>query len=89
MKYRLHSDYRNTNYEPLIWNIFFQVPIINKKIRVFFISGKKGHHKKGHYDDEHKGHKGKIIQSCNKSHYSSPNFITLFSYFRVFRQERP
>lgn len=21
-------------------------------------AGKKGHHKKGHYDDEHKGHKG-------------------------------
>lgn len=35
---------------------------------MYFI-GKKGHSKKGHYDDEHKGHKGKVKNTVKVLHY--------------------
>lgn len=38
-------------------------------ITFILIEGKKGHNKKGHYDDEHKGYKGKHGHEKSHSHH--------------------
>lgn len=42
---------------------------LSTNVFLFHISGKKGHHKKGHYDDEHKGHKGKHGHDSHHDHH--------------------
>lgn len=48
-------------------------------------AGKKGHHKKGHYDDEHKGHKGNNCMKILCKKFPRNKLLDFFSYFR---QER-
>lgn len=52
--------------------VCFRSIITETRNNFFFIPpkiGKKGHHKKGHYDDEHKGHKGKHGHDSHFSHH--------------------